>query len=57
MAVQMEKKEQQRTSEDKKRIGTLERRIKELESSGVKPAAGVSIYTYTVGLHTTWCLY
>ncbi|KAJ8304782.1 hypothetical protein KUTeg_018365 [Tegillarca granosa] len=43
MAVQMEKKEQQRSSEDKKRISTLERRIKELESAGVKPAAGVAV--------------
>lgn len=52
--MQIEKREQQRANEDKKRITTLERKIRELEAGGVKPVAAAvavgvrhSLYLYT----------
>ncbi|KAK3096468.1 hypothetical protein FSP39_000498 [Pinctada imbricata] len=40
--IQIEKREQQRANEDKKRIATLEKKIKELEAGGVKPGVAVA---------------
>ena len=39
MSQQIEKREQQRANEDKKRIATLEKKIRDLEAGGVKPSA------------------
>lgn len=40
--MQIEKREQQRANEDKKRIATLERKIRELEAGGVKPVVAAA---------------
>lgn len=42
VTMQIEKREQQRANEDKKRIATLERKIRELEAGGVKPVAAAA---------------
>lgn len=39
VSQQIEKREQQRANEDKKRIATLEKKIRDLEAGGVKPSA------------------
>lgn len=41
--MQIEKREQQRANEDKKRIATLEKKIRDLEAGGVKPVAAAVV--------------
>ncbi|XP_056022835.1 uncharacterized protein LOC125649969 isoform X2 [Ostrea edulis] len=43
VTMQIEKREQQRANEDKKRIATLEKKIRDLEAGGVKPVAAAVV--------------